>query len=397
MTGNTRTNQDLLSILENSLNWAEKRNYKGYSKFDALNSPLLKTISGNSFYLKAGFIYVLSRFPINIRPLLFVRKKQNPKGLALFIRTYCNLYRITNNDEYLRKAKYLVERLMMVSQKDKFHGDCWGYEHPWQNKSFYAPAYFPNTVVTVNVGEALLDLYEITGKKEYLQTAISITNFIEKDLTRIIDDENFRCSSYIPGSNWKVINVNALIGGFYSRLYKLTKNNDYKAISKRYISWVISTQTEYDAWYYAVPAESSPITHDNYHTGFNLDAIFDYMENTKDKSFETSYLEGLDFYRTKLFTKEFAPKWMHDKNFPYDIHGVAQGIITFTKAGKYDTNNLVSAKNIASLGIRHLYNKTNRFFYQKGKYLTKQFTLMRWSQAWMCYALSMYILEKQIR
>ena len=80
MGGNNNANQDLINILENCLNWAKKNDYKGYSKFDALNSPFLKTISGNSFYLKAGFIYLISRFPINIRPLLFVRKKQNPKG-----------------------------------------------------------------------------------------------------------------------------------------------------------------------------------------------------------------------------------------------------------------------------------------------------------------------------
>ncbi|MFW6457465.1 MAG: hypothetical protein ACOC0A_04145, partial [Planctomycetota bacterium] len=32
----------------------------------------------------------------------------------------------------------------------------------------------------------------------------------------------------------------------------------------------------------------------------------------------------------------------------------------------------------------------SRFYYQKGRIWTKTFTLMRWCQAWMCYAMSVY-------
>ena len=35
-------------ILHTALNWAERNNYSGYSKFDALNSPILKKINNPS-------------------------------------------------------------------------------------------------------------------------------------------------------------------------------------------------------------------------------------------------------------------------------------------------------------------------------------------------------------
>ena len=35
-------------ILLSALNWAENNNYSGYSKFDALNSPILKKINNPS-------------------------------------------------------------------------------------------------------------------------------------------------------------------------------------------------------------------------------------------------------------------------------------------------------------------------------------------------------------
>ncbi len=383
------------NILLSSLNWAEKNKYSGYSKFDALNSPILKRLSGDNYYVKAGFIYLVSRSPINIRPILYVKKKQNPKGIALFSRSYFNLFSFTGDKIYLNKGLQLIEELISISQIESYTGHCWGYDHPWQNKSFYAPEYFPNTVVTMNVAEALLDAYDYTLNNKYLKIAEKITSFVQNDLTTIIDTDKYLCSSYVPENNWKVINVNALLASFYVRLYSITKNDVYLNLSKRYINWVVSTQTDYGAWYYTDPAHKSPITHDNYHTGFILDAIYDYMDKTDDNDYKYSYESGLDFYEKNLFTEYYAPKWMYNKKFPHDIHGVAQGIITFCKASKYKSHYLSIAANITNWGLMHLYNHNeSRFLYQKGKYWNKSFTLMRWCQSWMCYALSIFLKKK---
>ena len=71
---------DYLKICESSLEWALKQQYRGYSKFDALNSPLLWAVSCKSSFLRKAFVFGLSRSPVNIRPLLFVRKNKTPKG-----------------------------------------------------------------------------------------------------------------------------------------------------------------------------------------------------------------------------------------------------------------------------------------------------------------------------
>jgi len=329
-----------------------------------------------------------------MRPLLLVRKRQNPKGLALFARAYFNLCRVGVEDDYLSKAVQLTESLIKVSQHNSFSGYCWGYEHPWQSKAFFVPEYFPNTVVTVNVGEAILDAFEHTKDDRYLRIAESITSFVENDLTKIIDFGNALCSSYIPGNNWKVINVNALLGGYFARLYSITENNKYLCLSKKYINWVISNQTDDGAWFYADPPRSSSISHDNYHTGFVLDSIFHYMQYTKDFQWKDNYNKGLEFYKKNLFTEQYAPKWMHNQAYPHDIHGVAQGIVTFTRASKFDNKCLDIAAKIANWGIEHLYNEDGNFYYQRGKYFTKKFSLMRWCQAWMCYALSLFFISK---
>jgi hypothetical protein len=104
-------------ILNNVLNWAEGEKYFGYSKFDALNSPLLYLISRNSKILRSVFIYLISRSPINVRKFFFVNKQKNPKGLALFARTYFNLFRLTGDKSFYHKGIDLIEILIPLSKK----------------------------------------------------------------------------------------------------------------------------------------------------------------------------------------------------------------------------------------------------------------------------------------
>ncbi len=382
---------DIRDVCIRSLEWARARDYKGYSKFDALNSPLLRALAGKSRFLRAAFVFGMSRMPVNIRPLLLVQKKQNPKALALFARAYFNMFRITGNEFFKEEGLRLLKLLLGISRRDQFSGHCWGYDHPWQNIAFYIPPYEPNCVVTCAVAEAFLQAYELTQRTEYFDVYESAANFILKDLTEINVGPEMRCCSYDLQSSWKVINVNALASAYLAKLYRLTDNEEYKVASQAMMRWVISQKTDYHAWYYTDPPEASRITHDNYHTGFVLDSIKDYLEVFPDAEIEKAWRDGLDYYKQKLFTADCAPKWMHDRTIPHDIHGAAQGMITLSRASESDPSHLDFASKILDWSLRNFYScKESRFYYQKGNLWTKRFTLMRWSQAWMCYAMSVY-------
>jgi len=380
-----------IDLCVHSLDWARLRDYRGYGKFDALNSPFLRTIANNSQFLRAAFVFGISRMPFNVRPILFVKKKQNPKGLALFTKAYLNLYRLTKKEFYKEEALSLLGILIGISKYNEYSGHCWGYDHPWQNIAFFIPAYEPNCVVTCTVAEVFLQAYEMTGNLEYLDVSESAALFILKDLNQIHVGPEMTCLSYDLFSSWKVINVNALASVFLAKLYKITNKEEYKISSQRIMRWVISQKTDYHAWFYTDPPEASRITHDNYHTGFVLDSIKRYFEIFADVELEKIWRKGLSFYKSELFTEKYAPKWMYDCTWPHDIHGAAQGIITFSKAAKYNSAYKNFSKGLLRWALINLYDhKTGRFFYQKGKYWTKRFTLMRWSQAWMCYALTIY-------
>lgn len=384
--------QDHKKICIDALDWAKKRNYEGYSKFDALNSPLLRALSFNNSFLRKVYVFGISRFPVNIRPLLLASKKQNPKGLALFALAYLNVYSVTKNEAYKNEAVKLLDVLLGLSQKTKFHGHCFGYDHPWQNIAFYIRPYEPNAVVTCSAAKAFLKAYQITGEQKYLEIYESIADFILNDLSRIDVGDDMLCFSYDLRSPWKVINVNAFISAFFAALYKITQRQEHKDISQKIMRWVISQKTDYNAWYYTDPPGASRITHDNYHTGFVLDSIRDYLDVFGDDEIEKVWRDGLAFYKTELFTEDYAPKWMYNRKYPHDVHGSAQGIITFSRAGLYDDSSRQFADRILDWTIEKLYRSSaNRFYYQVGKYWTKKFTLMRWCQAWMCYAISEYM------
>jgi hypothetical protein len=58
---------------------------------------------------------------------------------------------------------------------------------------------------------------------------------------------------------------------------------------------------------------------------------------------------------------------------------------------KYDDRSLPMAERIADWAIENMQDETGYFYYQKTKLFTNKIPYIRWSQAWMFYALSYLI------
>jgi rhamnogalacturonyl hydrolase YesR len=191
------------------------------------------------------------------------------------------------------------------------------------------------------------------------------------------------------GNDSIVLNINALAAAFLVKLWKETQDDVYLIFARKLLTFTVRRRTSYDAWYYTFPREKSPITHDNYHTGGILDALLEFYETTGDDRYLEVYWKGLQFYKARLFEEDGAPRWMHDKKYPFDIHGAAQGIITFTKASEHRDVYFQDATKTLSWTIANLYRpRTQDFSYRQGRYIMWHYTLMRWCNAWMTRALS---------
>ncbi len=373
-----------LEVCLKALAWAKERDYTGYSKFDALNSPLLKRLTGKRRLLRGGVTYLVSRAPFNVRPLLGVQKRQNPNGLALFARAYFNLSHITGETSYADDGLALLERLLELSRESRYGDHCWGYCHDWEMGKFFVPQYEPNAVVTTFVARAFLDAYGLTGRRDLFDVAESSTRFCRKRLHATLDQGDMRSYSYTPFDHWTAVNVSALIAGLFALVYAESREAELASEAARITNFVLDRQTDEGGWYHADPPEASHRKIDNYQMAFILESLLALHRVFGDDRVGRAYERGLEFYSSRLFLENGAPKFEAHRTFPHDILASSQGILVFA----HDSSRLDRAELSAQWALDNMWDPEGRFYFQKGRFLVKRYTLMRWCQAWMCYALS---------
>jgi rhamnogalacturonyl hydrolase YesR len=383
--------EDTLNILLDVLNAAEKKDYRGYSKFDALNSPFLNALAFNNKWLRFIYTQILKEMPFNLRPLFGVKPSRNPKGIALFARAYLFLYQQTNDPVFLAKAEELIQWLLSHPSPGQAHL-CWGYNFIWQSTLFLQNRFEPNAVVTVFVGEALIHAYRTTQDEKYLDAARSVGKFIVHDLPVVYDSQDELAIAYVLRKVGAVVlNNQVLTAALLVKIWKHTREAELLDIARRQMNYTVNRRTNYNAWYYTHPPGKSFIRHDNYHTGGILDGLLEYYEESQDKSFLPVYWRGLDYYQKNLFEQNGAPRWMNTKKYPFDIHGSAQGIISFIKAAHHDPRYKHQAEIIKNWTISNLYNRKRcDFSYRQGRLLKWDYSLMRWCNAWMARALAQF-------
>lgn len=371
---------------------AQRRDFTGYSKHDALNARWLEIVAGKTRISRLIAIQLVMRSPIHIRPMLGVRTARNAKGIALFAQAIISKYRRTKEQTDAAQAKDLLDWLCSHSSRPDV--PCWGYPYPWQDVGFFAPRDFPNRVVSSFVVDALLDGYEVLGESRYLEHAQRAVRFLLDAPKTLYEDDRHWCLSYVPAQeiDWVVMDVSVLVGAVAARVAAHTGDSTMMDDAGRLVRYVVSKQTDYHAWYYSDPPGSSHITHDNYHTGFILDAILKFGQVSGSDEFESAYSNGLEYYRKTLFENDGAPRFMSDQQYPYDIHGAAQGIITFSLAYADRGVGQGMARKILDWTLQHMYDqRTHWFYYQKRRGFRTRVRLLRWCQAWMARAISCHL------
>lgn len=374
------------------LDAAEEQNYSGYSKFDALNSPLLHTLTFDNKWLRLIYTQIIKESPFHIRPFFGVLQSRNPKGIALFARAYFFLYEQSADADYLKKAESLLQWLLENPSPGCAHL-CWGYNFIWQSTRFLQDRDEPNVIVSLFVGEAFLHGYRITKSQKYLDAALSVADFLIKDLPVAHESKDERAITYVLRKvQGVVVNSQVLTGAFLTKLWKITGENLFLQLGKRHINFTVNRTTDYYCWFYTFPPSKSPKTHDNYHTGEIIDGLLEFYEETGDDRYVSLYWKALDFYHRNLFESNGAPRWMSNKKYPLDIHGSAQGIITFKKASRHDATYLSQSEKIADWAIDNLYREqTHDFAYRQGRFIKWNYSLMRWCNAWMARALAEFV------
>ena len=76
----------------------------------------------------------------------------------------------------------------------------------------------------------------------------------------------------------------------------------------------------------------------------------------------------------------------------YDIHGAAQGIITFAVAPQELGGDVAFSHKLLDWTIDNMWDpRSGWFFYQKRRLYRTRIRMLRWCQAWMARAIGCYL------
>jgi hypothetical protein len=109
---------------------------------------------------------------------------------------------------------------------------------------------------------------------------------------------------------------------------------------------------------------------------------------------ELSVKRGYEFWRERFFLADGWPKYYHDALYPADAHAAATAIVTLLELRELDSEALSFAETIADWTIRNLRDARGFFYYRRHRFHTVRTPYMRWTQAWMLYALARLLEEK---
>jgi hypothetical protein len=378
--------------LDKLMAYCEKEAFQGYDPYDGLNSKLFQSLP---FLPKARFprlawIQLFKRLPVNLRPLVGIKKGYNPKGLALFLSGYVNLAKVEGLDKYKDRINFLSAKLIELKSQG-YSGNCWGYNFPWEAKAFYFPRHTPTVVASTFAANALIDAYEVTGDERLLHEGLSTRDFILKDLNRTVTENGNLVFSYSPFDKTSVFNASLLGARLLSRVYSYTKEEELIELARKAVAFCCEHQNSDGSWFYSTLPWHQWI--DNFHTGFNLECIVDYRKFSGDRSFDTHIEKGMQYYLDNFFDAEGRSAYYNNSLYPIDIHAPSQLFVTLQKAGIFDENKPL-AERVMKWTVNNMQSPEGYFYYQKRKYLTNKIAYIRWSQAWIFYGLSYYILSE---
>jgi len=373
-------------------NYCEQQHFKGWDPYDGLNSRVFQALPGirDCKLLRLAWIQAFKRNPVNLRVPLLIDKDYNPKGLGLFLNAYCNLYSSDPQEEYLQYIKLLSDQVINLSTPG-YSGACWGYNFDWESRAFFQPKYTPTIVASVFIGYALLDAYEILKDEKLLKTAISVSEFILKDLNRTIDENDNFSFSYSPLDQSQVFNATLLGSRLLARIFKYTNNKILLSEAKKSIDFCIRYQKADGSWTYSTLPFHQWI--DNFHTGYNLECLSEYQKYSGDKSYHKNIDKGFNYYLNTFFLDDGRCKYYNNSLYPVDIHAPAQFIVTLHRLGRLEENRN-AAEKVLTWAIDHMQDKKGYFYFQRKRGITSKIPYMRWAQAWMFYAMSIYKLHE---
>ena len=375
--------------------WCREHDFAGHDPFDALNSRLFQsTPLKNSRSARLVWTQVVKRSPADLRKVASVPEQRNAKGLALFALAQLARHRQQRTNETEIQTRSILGELLSMQLTGGI-GAAWGYNFDWQSRNFFAQRDTPTIVPTAFAARAFLEAGRDLDNEHYLSIARSTCEFILNDLPRPYESEDEVCFSYSPNSNTKIYNASLLAAEVLASVGAMTAEKQLIDFGVRGARFVVNRQRSDGSWVYGEEPAQQWI--DNFHTAFILFSLKRVIDAASlGSEFQSALKRGYDYWQQTFFLADGWPKYYHDDPYPADAHAGASAIVTFLELADLAENSIEFAERVARWTIENLRDERGFFYYQKRRFYTVKKPYMRWSQAWMLYALAR-LLEAKCR
>ena len=367
--------------------WCRENDFAGHDPFDALNSRLFQaTPFANSRNARLLWTQLVKRSPADLRGIALVPRERNAKGIALFALAQLAIYRREKTDAAAERVKNLLSILLSMKVEGS-SGAAWGYNFDWQSRNFFAPRDTPTVVPTAFAARAFIEGAHEFANEEYLNIARSVCEFLRRDLPRTIETETELCFSYAPNTNTRIFNASLLAAEVLASVGNITNDPTLCATAERAARYAVNQQQPDGSWTYGTEPAQSWI--DNFHTAYNLFSLKRIIAACNSgEEFQQSLQRAYRYWTQTFFLADGWPKYYHDELYPVDAHAAASAIVTLLECSDLDDRSTRMARRVASWTIKNLRDKRGFFYYQRRRFYTVRKPYMRWTQAWMLYALA---------
>jgi hypothetical protein len=379
--------------------WCRAQGLAGYDPYDGLNSRLFQaTPLKKSRAARLAWIQIHKRSPINCRSLVGIPRERNAKAIALFALAALADFRRSPTKENEIEARELLDDLIWMSLKG-FHGACWGYNFDWQSRSFFVPRGTPTIVPTAFAARALCEAAEVLSRDEYLPFARTICDFMLNDLNRSEETKDEVCFSYSPIDRTRVFNASLLAGETFATAGKLLGEVSLIEWAQRTALYAVRRQQQDGSWLYGADAHQQWA--DSFHTAYMLTSLSRIIaaggvSESRDvgittgsgKDFDNAFRHGYEYWAERFFLKDGWHKYYPARLYPADIHSTASAIVALVEFRGRIPGTLLLAEQIAQWAIANMRAEDGFFYYQRRRFQKVRIPYMRWSEAWMIYALA---------
>jgi hypothetical protein len=237
---------------------------------------------------------------------LFHKPTRFPIADAHYAMGFAYLHQSTGEAVYLERAIRFL-RVLQQTRCGDYKEYCWGYPFDWVTRGGTFRQNTPFVTSTPYAYEAFLQVHMLDRRGEWRDVAESISRHLSVDIKDVPFSPTASSCGYCPDDvQGAVVNASAYRAFALTSASRVFERDEYWAIAKRNLAFVLESQNPDGSWPYATDGVRSFVDH--FHTCFVMKALAKIHAITGDDDCLAALARGVGFYLDHLFDADGLPR-----------------------------------------------------------------------------------------